>query len=229
MSKMKFSSRYLLPLARLNRAVSAGDEKQFEEALDDLVSKRESGVLADVQRLSDSLLAALARFNSDSRISALAAREIPDARLRLDHVLNMTEQAAHKTLDLIEATVPLANATAQKALELTSTLDDRSHKDIREFLSGTRTNIEAMRANLSEVMLTQGFQDLSGQILRSVQTLIGEVETVLGELARLTGARYEQQAAGPSIAPEGPAIPGITQNAVAGQNDVDDLIAGLGI
>lgn len=229
MADTAFSEAYRRPLARLNEALAAGDEHAFQLALDGMLALRESGVLADVQRLSESLFAALARFRSDSRIAALAVKEMPDARLRLNHVLAMTEDAAHRTLDLIERSVPLADATVRQAVDLNRTLDERSHNEIRGFLAATQDNLEAVRGNLTEMMLTQGFQDLSGQILRSVQTLIGEVEAVLGELATLTGARMEVAPEAPSARLEGPAIPGITAGAVAGQSDVDDLIAGLGI
>ncbi len=73
----------------------------------------------------------------------------------------------------------------------------------------TRGNFEAVRANLSEVMLTQGFQDLTGQILRGVQRLIGEVEEALGELTRLTGVATPATPCPcpPRRASEGPAVP----------------------
>jgi chemotaxis protein CheZ len=140
----------------------------------------------------------------------------------------MTEDAAHKTLDLIERSVPLANATVKSANEMLATLDDRSHSDIRRFLEETRENFEAVRGNLSEVMVTQGFQDLTGQILRGVGRLIGEVEKALGELTRITGVTRESLPATRSGL-EGPAVPGVTQNAVTDQAGIDDLMAGLGI
>jgi chemotaxis protein CheZ len=85
-----------------------------------------------------------------------------------------------------------------------------------------------VRANLSEVMITQGFQDLTGQILRGVGRLIGEVEKALGELTRLTGSTPESMPTA-KRGLEGPAVPGVTQGAVTAQADVDDLMAGLGI
>lgn len=226
-----FASRHRGKLAELNHAFAAGDAAAFEAALDSLNAGRETSVLADVARLSDSLQEALLRFRTDSRIASLANKDIPDARLRLDHVLAMTEQAANKTLDLIERSVPLANATVRSANMLTATLDDRSHNEIRAFLEETCGNFEAVRANLSEVMLTQSFQDLTGQILRSVQRLIGEVEAALARLTRLTGGTSLVATltglCGSTL--EGPAVPGITQDAITDQSDVDELIAGLGI
>jgi chemotaxis protein CheZ len=225
-----FTSRYQGRVALLNHAFAAGDAVAFEAALDALNEGRQTTMLADVVRLSDNLQQALSRFRADSRMAVLAHQEIPDARLRLEHVLNMTEDAANKTLDLIENSVPLADATVRNAKELMASLDERSHNDIRRFLDETRVNFETVRSNLSEVMITQGFQDLTGQILRGVQRLIGELEKALGELTRISGATVEVRALSVGRAGlEGPAVPGVTQNAVNGQADVDDLIAGLGI
>jgi chemotaxis protein CheZ len=226
-----FITRYRGRLAQLNHAYAAGDAAAFEAALDAMNEgrARDSAVMTGVMKLSDDLAQALWRFRADSRMAVLAHQEIPDARVRLEHVLSMTEDAAHKTLDLIEKSVPLADATVRSANELLASLDDRSHTDIRRVLEQARGNFEAVRANLSEVMITQGFQDLTGQILRGVGRLIGEVEKALGELTRLTGVTPESVRAGPRAALEGPAIPGVTHGAVTAQADVDDLIAGLGI
>jgi chemotaxis protein CheZ len=224
-------ARHGVALARLNRAFEAGDETSFDLVLQELAAGKASQVLVDVHRLSDLLLASLTRFRSESRIATLAVKDVPDARLRLDHVLKMTEDAAHRTLDIIEQSVPLADATARGAAELSDTLDERSHAEVRLFLAGVRANAEQVRRNLTEVMLAQGFQDLTGQILRGVRTLVGEIESVLQELASIAGVNLDlaERSSGPDISPQGPAIPDITRNAVNGQSDVDDLMAGLGI
>jgi chemotaxis protein CheZ len=232
MPATEFPSRYRGKLAQLNHAFASGDEAAFQAALDELAGGEQVTVLADVMKLSDSLHDALRRFRADSRIAALAHKDVPDARLRLDHVLAMTEDAANKTLDLIERSVPLVQATVRNANTMMDSLDDRSHNEIRVFLDETRGNFEAVRTNLSEVMLTQSFQDLTGQILRGVQRLIVEVEGALRELTRITGVSYESpttMVGGATVALEGPAVPGVTENAITDQSDVDDLIAGLGI
>ncbi|HXC60797.1 MAG TPA: protein phosphatase CheZ [Steroidobacteraceae bacterium] len=223
-----FVSRYRGAMAKLNHAYASGDEAAFEDLLGELNSERELSMRTGIARLSQSLADALARFQLDSRIATLAAHEIPDARLRLDHVLKMTEEAVHRTLDLIEQTAPLAEATARDARTLAETLDNRSHSDIRSFLGDVQGSADRVRKNLSEVMLAQGFQDLTGQILNGVRALIGEVEVVLDELARISGVPLTIAAVSPGKL-EGPAVPGVTANAVVDQNDVDDLIAGLGI
>ncbi|MEO6366859.1 MAG: protein phosphatase CheZ [Steroidobacteraceae bacterium] len=231
MAKHGFAARHRAALAQLNHAYAVGDEGEFELALEELFASRKSVVLSDVQRLSKYLLDALTRFRSESRIATLAVKDITDAQLRLDHVLTMTEEAAHRTLDIIELSAPLADATARGAAALSDTLDERSHKEIRHFLAEVRGNAEQVRRNLTEVMLAQGFQDLTGQILRGVRKLVGEVESVLQELASITGISLErpEESDRPDTSLQGPAIPNLTRNAVTAQDDVDDLIAGLGI
>lgn len=215
-------------MARLNHAFAIADAPAFEALLAELNAERDLTMRTGLAKLSRSLSDALTRFQLDSRIASLADREIPDARLRLDHVLKMTEEAVHRTLDLIEQTAPLSETTARDARMLRETLDDRSHNDVRRFLGDVETNAERVRANLTEVMLAQGFQDLTGQILNGVRTLIGEVESVMDELARFTDTPRDT-AQKPANAPSGPAVPGVTRNAVVDQQDVDNLIAGLGI
>jgi chemotaxis protein CheZ len=222
-------ARFRGNVGQLNHAFAANDAAAFEAALDELLRTRESAVLSNVARLSESLLSALTRFRSDSRIVTLAAREIPDAQLRLDHVLRMTEDAAHRTLDLIEKSVPMAEATVRSATALAESLDERSHVEIRHVLGEVSGNARSVRENLTEVMLAQGFQDLTGQILKGVRTLIGEVEAVLSELAEITGVSRDAVTEVCNVTPEGPVVPGVKRNAVSGQDDVDDLIAGLGI
>ncbi|HMA12589.1 MAG TPA: protein phosphatase CheZ [Steroidobacteraceae bacterium] len=225
----EFMARHRGVMAQLNHAYAIGDEAAFELLVSELHAEREQAMRTGIARLSQSLADALLRFQLDSRIAALAAHEIPDARLRLDHVLKLTEEAAHRTLDIIEQTAPLAESTAADARTLSNTLDERSHSEIRRFLGEVQGSAERVRANLTEVMLAQGYQDLTGQILNGIRTLIGEVESVLDELARFSGVdlRSVPRTEGPGL--QGPAVPGVGTGAIVDQTAVDDLIAGLGV
>jgi len=229
MQSAEFISRHRGIMAQLNHAYATADVAAFERLVSDLYTEREHTLRTGLARLSQSLADALAKFQLDSRIAALAAKDIPDARLRLDHVLKMTEEATHRTLDLIEQAAPLAESTASGARTLVTTLADRSHNDIRRFLGEVQDSAERVRANLTEVMLAQGFQDLTGQILHGIRTLIVEVESVLDELAKISGVTIKPSQQAEKGMLHGPAIPGVSMNTVVDQDDVDDLIAGLGI
>lgn len=214
----------------LNAALAANDGTRFHDLLDQLLRARESAIQSDVVRISSQLQEALSRFRMDSRIASLAEKDMPDARQRLDHVVELTEKAAHHTLDLIERSVPLADSTARRAAELTRTATP-DVAALSAFLATARENCESVRANLTEVMLAQGFQDITGQIIRGVHKLIGEVEAVLDDLMAVHGIPREvvENAVADRLKLEGPAVPGVTRNAVTAQSDIDDLMAGLGL
>jgi chemotaxis protein CheZ len=229
MESSAFISQNRSVMAKLNHAYATADRATFDKLINDLYVEREHTLRSGLAKLSQALADALSKFRLDSRIAALAAKEIPDARLRLDHVLKMTEDATHRTLDLIEQTAPMAESTARAARTLADTLDERSHTDIRRFLSDVQGSADRVRANLTEVMLAQGFQDLTGQVLNGIRTLIGEVESVLDELAKISGVELKPPQESASNQLQGPAVPGVSTGTLANQGDVDDLIAGLGI
>lgn len=206
---------------------------------------REPDLLAQLADLTCNLRNALDRFRLDSRLTALAEKEIPDARHRLNHVLKLTEAAAHRTLDLVEQSGPPAERTAREAAALAEswarfragTISVEDYCDlinrIDRFLSAARTDSETVRANLAEVLLAQDYQDLTGQIIRGVMNLVSEVEVVLVDLARLTGTDPNAAQAQPtdSSRGHGPAIPGVDHGAaiVNGQADIDALLSDLGM
>ena len=71
-----------------------------------------------------------------------------------------------------------------------------------------------VRENLSEVLLAQGYQDLTGQIIRGVMKLVGELEIVLGRPGALATATTRRCRARGRSSDEtrrgfGPPIPGI--------------------
>jgi chemotaxis protein CheZ len=230
----------------LSDAFAAGDRDTFIETLDRLGEAREKALYRDIRELSGSLRFALDQFRLDSRLANLAGKEVPDAKVRLDHVLKLTEEGAHRTMDLVERSCPLADKTAKEAAALVAPLRslredltgtgwlERLLSQMSEFVAAAQRDSDTVRGNLTEVLMAQSYQDLSGQIIRGVITLVGEVERTLAHFAVLAGDGPGQATAA-SGEPQsnaqgfGPAIPGLTTNAVGEQNDVDALLADLGM
>jgi len=204
-------------------------------------------LMDELHDLTCNLRNALERFRFDSRLNDLAEKEMPDARQRLQHVLELTDAAAHRTLDLVEQSGPAAERTARSAADLLGVWARFRSRQISPeefrtlltrmdgFLGSARADSDIVRANLAEVLLAQGYQDLTGQIIRGVMTLVEEVERSLAELTRL--ARGEASSSATTvIAPHvvrasGPAVPGVDpkDTIVSGQQDVDDLLSDLGM
>jgi len=145
----------------------------------------------------------------------------------------------------LDQSAPLAGRTAREAGEIVElwkkfrarTIQVAEFRSMIErldvFLEASRRDMEQVRGNLSEVLLTQGYQDLSGQIIRGVMKLVAELETALVDLVRLSRTGPNAALAGPSDNLSrgfGPAVPGIDNGpSVSGQSDVDSLLAGLGM
>ena len=92
--------------------------------------------------------------------------------------------------------------------------------------------MKVVRARLTDVLLAQGYQDLSGQIIRNVMQLVDELEMALGDLVRIDrfefdGERIASGAAAVDTGAYGPVVPGIAHGeTVGGQEDIDAMLSG---
>jgi len=246
----KLNDESLLGQARsLVAQLEAGNVAAAEHAIDELGRIREQSLFRELGKMTRQLHDSLTSFALDSRMQSLAESDIPDAKARLNHVIAMTEDSANRTLTAVESTLPIAEQLQNSADDLhqqwerfrnkdMSVAEFRSmSKEIDAFLSVTRDNAGRIHGNLSEVMMAQGFQDLTGQIIRRVINLVQEVEDNLVELIRLSGS-VETEAADKTAAQQnnelmqgvGPQVPGVgdTTGSVSGQDEVDDLLSSLG-
>lgn len=244
MTAEELKARYGNLVLNLSAALESGDEQAFTAHLNSIMHQRDDGLWTQLRRLTSDLGSALERFQLDSRLVDLAEKEVPDAKHRLDYVLKMTDEAAHKTMDLVEQSGPLADRISSDADKLAavwqqfrnrqiSPEDFRNLLDNMEvFLDDVRSTSDALRKNLAEVLMTQGYQDLSGQIIRGVIKLVDEVEGTLGKLVHLAVNHAGKQSADDAHKSRGygPAVPGVDHGVVVNdQQDIDALLSGLGI
>jgi chemotaxis protein CheZ len=218
----------------------AGREDEANAVLEELTNLRQTSLFQEVGKLTRALHDALTSFRSDSRLANLADQDIPDAKQRLNYVISMTDQAATKTLAAIEQSKPLCDDLARQAQALSGDWTRfmqrrmeveefrRLSQRLGEFLPLAEGNSHKIGAHLSDVLMAQAFQDLTGQIIRRVITLVEEVEQSLINMVRLSG----QKVGGDTrtrVDLEGPQVPGIKSvDAVSGQDEVDDLLSSLG-
>lgn len=245
-AKGSFKDRYANHVLSLSAALEADDETAFMAELNSMVRERDDALWTHLRKLTSDLHGALERFQLDSRLVDLAEKEVPDAKQRLDHVMKMTDEAAHKTMDLVEQSGPLAGRIAREAAELAVFWQQFSNRSIApqdfrtlltrmdEFLRSAQRDTETVRANLAEVLMTQGYQDLSGQIIRGVIKLVTEVEQTLGDLVKMatleTERKVDDQDQYRATRGHGPAVPGVDHGVVVGgQTDVDALLSNLGM
>ncbi len=226
--------------------IESGNFSEADNLIDGLTKLRESALFQDLGKLTRELHDTLSNFQVDVRISELTESEIPDAKERLNHVIELTEKAANRTLNVVEETLPRTEQLDQRATQLKAQWDRFTHRDMKveefrglskeidEFLSWTSENATRIHGGLSEVMMAQDFQDLTGQIIRRVITLVQDVEDNLVGLIRVTGQAIKPveaptPTAQKSVEAEGPQVPGLEKvEVVTGQDEVDDLLSSLG-
>ena len=250
----KYDNDALLSQARaLVTELEAGNSRAAASVIEELGRLREQTLFQELGKMTRQLHDSLTSFALDSRMQSLAESDIPDAKARLNHVISMTEDSANRTLNAVDGTLPIAETLQNSAKDLLEKWDRFRNKDmnvdefrlmsheIDTFLEQTRLNADQIHANLSEVMMAQDFQDLTGQIIRRVITLVTEVEDNLVDLIRLSGD-VNSDAGGESGGTRegkskddimkgiGPAVPGVTDEntSVSGQDEVDDLLSSLG-
>ncbi|WP_417549173.1 protein phosphatase CheZ [Methylophaga sp.] len=227
----------------LINAIEQDDDDRIKSELMALTNARESALFQQIGKLTRELHEALNNFKVDARLVDLTQNDMPDTRDRLNYVIQTTEEAAHKTLGYIDKTLPLANELKQTAAKLSeswqrfrnremSATEFRDlSREIEAYLPVVNTHAGEIHNNLSEMTLAQGFQDLTGQVLRQVIGLVEEVENNLVKLVKVAGQTQqsgETKVVDPLKA-EGPQINAKNKpNVVNNQDDVDDLLSSLG-
>jgi chemotaxis protein CheZ len=166
---------------------------------------------------------------------------LPDAKDRLAYVANLTEQAACRVLNATDVAGPLVDQIENSARTLGERWDrvfanqtgadefKQLAVETRAFLnSDLPQKTKATHAQLTEIMMAQDFQDLTGQVIKKIVSLAQELESslmsVLLEVVPETKRTEEVNSLmnGPVVSAEG------RTDVVVNQEQVDDLLDTLG-
>jgi chemotaxis protein CheZ len=155
---------------------------------------RHEALQTELQYVTAELRGALERFCADSGLGDMATHEPVHPRQRLERVLTVSDDAAHRTADLMELSFPLAEQTGASAAAMLSqwrgerAAQSVSAHAVESFLDQTVHNMRIVGSSLSEVLLTHGYQEHGGKVLRGMIRLITVLETTLQSLQQLTGS-----------------------------------------
>jgi len=237
---------------RIVACLKADDMAQATVLIDDLTGMREAEIFLELGKITRELHEALSGFQVDARVTELAESEMPSATERLNYVIQVTEESANTTLSAVEETVPLAERMEERGKELKEkwqrfkgrqmTINEFKllSAKIEEYLDQTTEDSTLLQEKLNDVLMAQGFQDITGQIIRHVINLVQEVEENMVSLIRAAGTCITPESttvAAPAEEEEttsqvldGPVVPGVNDDdgKVSGQDEVDDLLSSLG-
>ncbi len=234
----------LLKARQLVQFLEQSDEEAALQIIDDITNVRSTELFNSIGHLTRNLHNSLSGVGDGGK--QLTEFDIPDAKERLNYVVTMTEQAADKTLSVIEELLPRCDQLHDRSARLVSIWNRYASGDmpedefhsmsdvIRKFLNKSEIDSDEMRVKLKEVLIAQEYQDITGQVIGRVIRLIEDVEVSLMKVLRLTGIDDEKGSDAKSSKCsedelEGPQIPGHKSlTAVSGQDEVDDLLSSLG-
>ena len=245
--KRTLTEDFVERVRELSQHVEQGNEVEVDRILDQIAKMRESSLFQELGKLTREFHEALNSFRLDARIANLTEKDFPDARERLRHVVHMTAQSADRSLTAAEAALPICNAIDEKAAEFNQQWERfmRREMDADEFrqlsagmssfLAGLKGDTATLKENMNDVIMAQDFQDLTGQIIERVITLVDDMESSLVELIRISGEKLaapesQRKEEDDHLKGTGPTVPGVdaAENVVSGQDEVDDLLSSLG-
>lgn len=180
-------------------ALENEDDQAWRSNVDELIQWRSQPLVQGLVRLAREVEQALGNGGGDGSLA--------EACQRLEHVVQVTEEASHHTLDLIQECAALLPGLAEPDSD-----------------AGARaTAVAGIRSRLSEMTAAQGYQDLTGQIIRRVVGLVRTVGEGLGEMRA-----QETPVQAPCNRGHGPSIRGLDAPA-ASQDDANSLLSSLGL
>lgn len=170
-----------------------------------------------------------------------AVSALPDAKDRLAYVANLTEQAACRVLNATDIASPLVDDIENRSRALGDRWDkvfanQMGAEEFKALAHETRAFLrqqlpektQATHAQLTEIMMAQDFQDLTGQVIKKIVALAQELESgLMGLLIEVVPETRKTDEVnnlmnGPVINAEGRA------DVVVNQKQVDDLLDSLG-
>ncbi|PSW35343.1 protein phosphatase [Photobacterium phosphoreum] len=222
-----------------------GQQQQANTLVQTLVEEHHAPMYEEVGKMTRQLHDSLVSFRQDSRWNDLAKTDIPDARDSLSYVIDKTEAAANRTMDAVEITLPIAEQLQQTLHRLhpqwqrlmvgqiALTEFKQLCHDINALLLQVDQDSSLLREHLTDILMAQDFQDLTGQVIRRVITLVHEVEQRMLDILQAFGIEqtplFSSETLPSTITAEGPIInPQQRKDAVSSQDDVDDLLSSLG-
>lgn len=232
------------------KAAANNDSDDLESLFDSIVSANKSGqaaaavpgtggegVFNEIGHLTRTLHDSLRELGYDKNLQK-AASDIPDARDRLNYIATMTQAAAERVLNATEAAQPIVEKIESGAKDLAgewqklfdNKLDVEQFRQLairtHGYLSEVPKQTRQTNANLTEIMMAQDFQDLTGQVIRKVMEVTQNLEVQL--LALLVHNAPPSVKIDPNLL-NGPVVNAAGRSdVVTSQAQVDDLLESLG-
>lgn len=162
------------------------------------------------------------------------ASTMPDARERLSFIDKSMHEASEKTISAVEASLPLTSRTRNTCRDISIRLADTHFGEQQELVMETISKLgeiamaeESVRHNLMQIMEAQEFRDVAGQMVNKIVNAAVEIENILLDILKEYAPDSKDSLISTEGLTSGPAHK--AKDSVNGQDEVDDLLASLGL
>jgi len=252
--------------------LNKGDIGSALQVINELQQAKHQAFYNEIGQLTRGLHDAINSFSSDmetdKNLDSTTLSGMDDASDRLNYVIEITEKTSHDTMDRVDTSLELIDKLDGQSVRFKDLLSlvgqlegefdalngvyDRTCQVKQE----SEETIQDLKSQLTEILLAQSSQDISGQLIRRVISLLTQVQTGLVQLidmaakvenlsaaelggikkvvtspqveAKKTDKSASSDDATKAPKAEGPQINAEAPGVVAGQDDVDELLSSLG-
>jgi len=204
------NKRIVESLIAFMEAVESKDYEKADAVVARLADSSSGGLFAEVGKVTRRLHDSMKSFKEsiDPKLSSLASCEVPNALDRLQFVIDKTEEAAVKTMGIVEKHLLEMDELSARIRKLDG--PDDAVKYLRDFKN-------RLEDDLTEIITTQSFQDITGQTIKKVILLVEEIEKELVGMVAAFGVKIDAGAMAKEAVRE-----------MVSQSDVDDLLKDFG-
>lgn len=156
-------------------ALSNKDYQKVEELTSQMIKASDSDIFKEVGKITRNLHDSLEDFKGaiDNGLQKITESDVPNAVDKLQFVMSRTEDAANKTMSIVERYF-------KEDTDFKKNIDNiKGHDEEVAYLSAFKA---ALDDNMTEILTAQQFQDITGQTIKKVINLVNSVE---GELLNL--------------------------------------------
>ena len=156
-------------------ALSSHDYTTIETITSDLIKETESSLFKEVGKITRKLHDSLEDFKTavDTGLDRITNDDVPNAVDKLEFVISKTEDAANKTMGVVERYFEESDEFLRRIRNVSGNKDDI------EYLKSFKDSLDS---DMTAIITAQQFQDITGQTIRKVIDLVHKVEV---ELVRL--------------------------------------------
>jgi chemotaxis protein CheZ len=216
-----------------------GDMGKAQGILKDLAEMQEDGSelfsqIGGMARLLHGSLENIAH-TLDPELREVLEEKMPDSGNRLEHILQLTEEAANTTLDHVDTIRRRMEQDSERLsrmgrhlVKLKPVGDVAQHRmdENIALLAEMQASLAETGRDLKTILTSQGYQDLTGQIIQKVVSFQNDLESKLVGLVStfgmkvIPGKKHKEELYGPAHEK--------LEGAMHSQDDVDSLLASFG-